>query len=144
MSCSCRAAKLMLRFSATFLTYSSAAIMVRSRMDAGISDTRSGRKWPSSCAASHSDDSSPHTKKADVRPSSLLRTWATMFVSGGHLALHRRMASCRSISCISVATGSVRSSTISSDRCDSNCRSKSGVMCSSRVHGKWCCRDKMS
>eukprot|EP00966_Prymnesium_polylepis_P204168 4729421-Prymnesium_polylepis.1 len=32
---------------------------------AGISDTRSGRKWPNSCAASHSDDSSPHTKKAE-------------------------------------------------------------------------------
>eukprot|EP00966_Prymnesium_polylepis_P142041 3280158-Prymnesium_polylepis.1 len=54
------------------------------------------------------------------------------------------MASCRSISCISVATGKVRNSTISSDRCDSNCVSRSGVICSSRVHGKLCCRANMS
>eukprot|EP00966_Prymnesium_polylepis_P100118 2318603-Prymnesium_polylepis.1 len=32
-----------------------------------------------------------------------------MSVPAGHLALQRRMASCRSISCISVATGKVRS-----------------------------------
>eukprot|EP00966_Prymnesium_polylepis_P325601 7381571-Prymnesium_polylepis.2 len=86
----------------------------------------------------------PHTKNAEVNPSSLLRTCATMSVPLGHLALQRRMASCRNIFCISVATGRVRKSTISSDKCDSNCLSRSGVMCSSPVHGKLYCRDNMS